>query len=129
LALAFALLTIMPACGGGTASDAQPLDAATFQEAHDELGTLIEEAQAGDPDGAQEAFARALATAGPVDRVLAGLPEQVIVRADLLDVMVRIEMELASTRRTDVLAELAEEMRRALADAAEALGLERPSES
>ena len=89
---------------------------------------MLDRATAGDADSAEEAFAQVRALARLASEAHANLPEEVITRAELIDAVTRIEQELEDRRRPDVLAGFAEDARRALAEAAEALGVERPQE-
>lgn len=117
------------ACGGGSDEVPAPsLDAAGFQRGYDQLGTMLDRASAGDVDAAEEVFTQAFPLTRLVSEALAALPQEVITRAALVDAATRIEMELGDQRRADVLAGFAEDARQALADAAEALGTERPQE-
>jgi hypothetical protein len=130
-ALRWALLSaiaaaVLAACGGG--DQATSLDAAMFQQAYDQLGTSIERAEAGDVDGAAEAFAQALPLFVQVEVTLRDLPREVITLGKLVEVRTSMNQELEQRRRPDVFAEIAKDARRILADAAEALGIEQPQE-
>lgn len=117
---------VLSACGGG--EPAIFLDAAMLQQAYDQLGTSIERAEAGDIDGAEEAFIQVLPLFVRVDLGLNALPREVITLGELVDVRIRMDQELGRLRRPDVFAEIAEDGRRVLVDAAEALGIEQPQE-
>lgn len=120
------LAAVFAACGGGNSEgQAPPLDAAEFQQGCDQLGTMIDRAEAGDADGADEAFTRVLPLARTASEALAGVPDEIIARAELIDAVALTKEELAGERRPDVLADLGEDAREALADAAEALEVER----
>jgi hypothetical protein len=129
-AVALVLAAVMVAACGGSNGEEQTtsLDAAAFQQGYDDLDTMFDRATAGDADAADEAFAQVLPLTYLASEALANLPEEVAVRAQLIDVSARIQQELAGERRPDVLASLAEEARGALADAAEVLGIEPPEE-
>ncbi len=122
LAIAAAVLT---ACLGG-GDEAPPLNAASFQEAYDRLGTMIERAQAGDADAAEEEYVQAQQITQRVNEALEELPDAVIIRGAMLDVALLIRQELQERRRADFLAEHAERLRGILRDAAVALGIDRP---
>ena len=124
--LAAGAAALLAACGGG--EKAIFLDAAMFQQAHDQLGTSIERAEAGDMDGAEEAFIEVLPLFVRVDLGLNALPQEVITLGELVDVRTRMDQELGRLRRPDVFAEIAEDGQRVLVDAAEALGIEQPQE-
>jgi hypothetical protein len=118
---------VVAACGGGNNEDATPsLDAAAYQRGYDQLGTMLDRASTGDVEGAEEAFAQVVPLTRLVGEALASLPQEVITRAALVDAATSIELELADKRRADVLAGSAKDARQALADAAEALGVQRP---
>ena len=122
LAIAAAVLT---GCFSGSAA-APPLDAASFQEAYDQLGTMIERAQAGDADAAEVEYVRAQQITQHINEELEELPAAVIIRSEMLDAALRIKLELEERRRADFLAEYAEDVRSLLGDAAEALGIDPP---
>ena len=122
LAIATAVLT---GCFSGSAA-APPLDAASFQEAHGRLGTMIEQAQAGDADAAEEEYLQAQQITQRVSEALEELPVTVIIRSEMLDVALLIRQELAEWRRADFLAAHAERLRGILRDAAVALGIDPP---
>ena len=130
-ALRWALLSaiagaVLAACGGG--DQVISLDAAMFQQAYDQLGISIERAEAGDIDGAEEAYAQALPLFVKVDVGLSALPQEVITLGKLAEVRTRMNQELKQRRRPDVFAEIAEVARRVLVEAAEVLGIEQPQE-
>ncbi len=118
---------VFAACGGGSSvQQAPPLDVSEFQQGYDQLGKMIDRAEAGDADGADEAFTEALPLAHTASDALADIPDEIIARAELIDAVALTEQELAEERRPDVLADLGEDVREALAAAAEALDVERP---
>lgn len=122
LAIATAVLT---GCLSSSA-EAPPLDAASFQEAYDRLGTMIEQAQAGDADAAEEEYLQAQQITQRVSEALEELPVTVIIRSEMLDVALLIRQELAEWRRADFLAAHAERLRGILIDAAIALSFDPP---
>ena len=120
LRVALAIITIVTlvACardGGGP----EPLDSEAFQEAHAELERMVSEGRDGDADGAEEAFVLVQPFLRDLDAVLAGMPENLAARAELVDAVVRIELELQSRRRPEVLADVAEDARVALGEVAQ----------
>ena len=131
-ALRWALLSaiaaaVLAACGGG-GDQVISLDPAMFQQAYDQLGISIERAEAGEVDGAAEAFAQALPLFVQVELVLRDMPQEVITLGKVVEVRTRMNQELEQRRRPDVFAEIAKDARRILAEAAEALGIEQPQE-
>ncbi|MCH7838418.1 MAG: hypothetical protein IIC26_07905 [Chloroflexi bacterium] len=122
LAIAAAVLA---GCFSGSA-EAPPLNAASFQEAYDRLGTMIEQAQAGDADAAEEEYLQAQQITQRISEALEELPAAVIIRSEMLDVALLIRQELAEWRRADFLAAHAERLRGILRDAAVALGIDPP---
>ena len=130
-ALRWALLSaiaaaVLAACGGG--GQVISLDAAMFQQAYDQLGISIERAEAGDVDGAKEAFAQAFPLFVQVELLLRDTPQEVITLGKVVEVRTRMDQELEQRRRPDVFAEIAKDERRILAESAEALGIEQPQE-
>ncbi len=113
---------VLAACFGDS-EQASSLDAAAFQDANGQLQRMIDVGRAGDADGAEEAFAQVRGFLQRLDTVLAAMPEEVIVRMELFDAVMRIERELARDRRPDVLADIAEDARRSLAEVGELLGV------
>ena len=124
LLLAIAAAVLASCSGGGAA--APPLDAASFQEAYGRLGTMIERAQAGDADAAEEEYVQAQQITQRISETLEELPATVIIRSQMLDVALLIRQELAEWRRGDFLAAHAERLRGILRDAAVALGIDPP---
>ncbi len=124
LLLAIAAAVLAGCFGGG--DEVPPLNAASFQEAYDRLGTMIERAQAGDADAAEEEYAQARQISQRVNEALEELPGAVIIRSEMLDASLLIGQELDDRRRADVLAEHAERLRGVLRDAANALGIDPP---
>ena len=122
LAIATAVLT---GCFRGSAA-APPLDAASFQEAYDRLGTMIEQAQAEDADAAEEEYLQAQENTQRISEALEELPAAVIIRSQMLDVALPTRQELAEWRRADFLAAHAERLRGILIDAAIALSFDPP---
>ena len=113
---------VLAACGGG-GEQVPSLDVAAFQEAEGHLEKMIDRGRAGDADAAEEAFEQVGGFLHQLDTALAGMPAEVTVRAELIDAGIRIEQELESERRPDVLADIAEDARRSLAEVGEALGV------
>ena len=124
LLLAIAAAALAGCFGGG--DEVPPLDAASFQAAHDRLGSMIERGQAGDADAAEEEYVQAQQISQRVSEALDELPDAVIIRSEMLDAALLIGRELDGRRRADVLAEHAERLRGILRDAAEALGIDPP---
>ena len=123
--LSISMFAVAAACGG----DSEPpstLDAPGFQAAYDALGTLRNRALDGDVEGAEEAFQRIHRFTHLVDGALLDLPDEAPARAELSDAVVGIEDELAGEPQLDVLAGLAGDAQQALADAAQALGIDPP---
>ena len=116
---------VLAGCFSGDA-EALPLNAASFQEAHDRLGTMIELTQSGDVDAAEEEYSQAQAITQRINEALEEFPDSVIIRGAMLDVALLIRLELQERRRADFLAEHAERLRGVLGDAAAALGIDRP---
>ena len=116
---------VLAGCFSGDA-EALPLNAASFQEAHDRLGTMIERAQAGDAAAAEEEYDQAQQITQRVNGALEELPDAVIIRSEMLDAALLIKQELDDRRRADFLAEHAERLRGVLRDAAVALGIDPP---
>ncbi len=112
---------VLAACFGDSEQVA-PLDAAAFEDAYDQLERTVEGGRAGDADGAEEAFAEVREFLQRLNSVLAAMPEEVIVRMELFDAVARIERELEGERRPDVLADIAVDARRSLAEVGELLG-------
>ena len=75
LAIAAAVLA---ACFG-SGDEVPPLDAASFQEAYDRLGAMIERGQAGDADAAEEEYIQAQQITQSINRELLELPDAVII--------------------------------------------------
>ena len=94
-----------------------------LQETEARLTTMIERARAGDTDGAEESFVQIEPVLREVSRLLADLPDEVILRAELSDAVTGIEQELAGTRRAEALADIAEAAHDALVEVPEVLGL------
>lgn len=113
--------TVLASCYGAS-EQASSLDAAAFQDAKGQLGRMIDVGRAGDAAGAEEAFAEVRGFLQRVNSVLAAMPGEVILRMELFDAVMRIERELARDRRPDVLADIAEDARRSLAEVDELLG-------
>ena len=109
---------------GCIGQDGTPLDSRLFQDTEARLTTMIERGIAGDADGVEETYIQILPVLREVDRLLADLPDEVIVRAELFYAVTRIERELAGRRRPETLASIAEDAHDALADVPEALGIE-----
>lgn len=84
---------------------------------------MVSEGRDGDADGVEEAFVLVLPFLSELDAVLAGMPVEAIARAELVDAVVRIDLELSSRRRPEVLATIAEDARGALGEIAEIFGL------
>ena len=124
LLLATAAAVLAGCFSGG--DEVPPLNAASFQEAYDQLGTMIERAQAGDADAAEVEYVRAQQITQHINEELEELPAAVIIRSEMLDAALRIKLELEERRRADFLAEYAEDVRSLLGDAAEALGIDPP---
>ncbi len=124
LLLAIAAAVLAGCFGGG--DEVPPLDTASFQEAYDRLGTMIERAQAGDADAAEEEYVQAQQITQRISEALKELPAAVIIRSELLDVALLIRLELQERRRADFLAEHAERLRGILRDAAVALSIDPP---
>ncbi len=127
-AAAFAVITVLLAACGGGGDEPTSVDAAGFQAAYEQLGTMIDRAQAGNVDGAEESFDRIHRFAHLVDTALLDVPDAEPVRLEFGDAVLGIEGELDEARSPDALAVLAEEARRTLIDAADALGIEQPGE-
>ena len=123
--LSISMLAVAAACGGDSAPPST-LDAPGFQAAYDELGTLRDRALDGDVEGAEEAFQRIHRFTHLVDGALLDLSEEAPARAELSNAVVGIEDELANERQEEALASLAGDARQALADAAQALGIDPP---
>ena len=117
---------VIAGCFSGGDDAVPPLNAASFQEAYDRLGAMIERAQAGDADAAQDEYIQAQLNIQSVNAALEELPDAVIIRSELLDAVLLIRRELDDRRGADVLAEHAEDVRSLLGDAAEALGIDPP---
>ena len=124
LLLATAAAVLAGCFSGG--DEVPSLNAASFQEAYDRLGTMIERAQAGDADAAEVEYVRAQQITQRINEELEELPAAVIIRSEMLDAALRIKLELEERRRADFLAEYAEDVRSLLGDAAEALGIDPP---
>ena len=124
LLLAIAAAVLVGCLSGG--DEVPSLNAASFQEAYDRLGTMIERAQAGDADAAEEEYFQAQQITQRLNKALEELPGAVIVRSELLDAALLIGRELDDRRRADFLAEHAERLRGVLRDAAVALGIDPP---
>lgn len=124
LLLAIAAAVLAGCFSGG--DEAPPLNAASFQEAYDQLGTMIERAQAGDADAAEVEYVKAQQITQRINEALEELPAAVIIRSEMLDAALRIKLELEERRRADFLAEHAERLRAVLRDAAVALGIDPP---
>lgn len=123
--LILTLLSILAvACFGR--GNGRPLDETLLQETEARLTTMIELARAGDIDDAEETFVQIEPVLREASRLLADLPDEVILRAELSDAITRIEQELAGTRRADVLADLAADAQDTLTDLAEVLDLAPP---
>ena len=122
LLLAIAAAVLAACFGGG--EEVAPLDAASIQEVHDRLGTMIERAQAGDADAAEEEYVQVQQITQRVNVALEELPDAVIIKSEMLDVALLIGQELDDRRRADFLANYAERLRGILGDAAAALGIE-----
>ena len=123
--LVFTLLSVLAvACFGR--GNGRPVDETLLKESEARLTTVIELARAGDTDGVEKSFVQITPVLREVNRLLADLPDEVILRAELSDAITRIEQELAGTRRAESLANIAEDARDALAEVPEALGLEPP---
>ncbi|MCH8901876.1 MAG: hypothetical protein IIC88_06220 [Chloroflexi bacterium] len=117
---------VLAGCFSGGDAEVPPLNAASFQEADDRLGTMIERAQAGDVDAAEEEYGQAQQITQRINEALEELPAAVIIRSEMLDVALLISRELDDRRRADFLAEHAERLRGVLRDAAAALGIDPP---
>jgi hypothetical protein len=126
--LVLAITALWASACGGEDDPGPKLDAPGFQQGYDQFSAMIDRAASGDIDGAEEAFGQVLPLARRASDALADRPAEVISRAELVDAVVSIEQELHGERRADVLAQQADAARSALADAAEALGVERPHE-
>ena len=113
---------VLAGCGRG-GEQVSSLDAAAFQEATAQLATMIERGRAGDADGFEAAFVEVQPVLREMDRLLARLPDEITVRAELVDAITRIELELRGRRRPDALAEIAEDARDAVGEVPEALGV------
>ncbi len=124
LLLAIAAAALAACFGGG--DEIPPLTSASFQEVDDRLGTMIERAQAGDADAAEEEYLQARLFSQRVNEALEELPGAVIIRSEMLDATLLIGQELNGRRRADLLAEHAERLRGVLRDAAVALGIDPP---
>ncbi len=123
--LVLTLLTVLAvACFGR--GNGRPLDESLIQETEARLVTMIESARAGDIDSAEEAFVQIEPALREASRLLADLPDEVILHAELSDAVTRIEQELAGTRRADALADIAEDAQSALAEVPKALNLAPP---
>jgi hypothetical protein len=132
---------LLAGCFGTTSteqeSSAQPVDetvapAGTLSDeslanAYDAFDVVAEEARAGDVDSAEGTFIReAHDITHVIDLELLSVPEQEAVRQALYNNVLAIEVELLGERRPEVIATSAEASQAALADAAEALGYQRP---
>ncbi len=121
LAIAAAVLV---GCLSGGDDEVPSLNAASFQEAYDRLGAMIERAQAGDADAAEEEYVQAQLNIQRVNEALEELPAAVIIRSEMPDVALLIGQELNDRRRADFLAEHAKRLRGVLRGAAVALGID-----
>lgn len=110
---------MLAACAGGE-KQLTPLEA-LIEETDSRFNIMIDRGREDDIDGVEKAFLEVLADVGQLDTMMAARPKEVISRADLLDVVTRIELELENERRPDLLADIAEDGRRALEEVAEAL--------
>lgn len=127
-AAAFVFIAVLLTACGGDSDEPSSVDAAGFQTAYEQLGTMIDRAQAGNVDGAEESFDRIHRFSHLVDTALLDVPDAEPVRLKFGDAVLGIEGELDEARSPDALAELAEEARRTLVAAADALGIEQPGE-
>ena len=109
--------------GGGSAG---PLTGEDLQRAYDQFGQVIERAEAGDVDGADEILTEVRETTRRIGESLNDNPMDVIVGAELFDALILISQEMSANRRGDVIAGYAEDAQLAITDAAEALGFQRP---
>ena len=109
--------------GGGSAG---PLTDEDLQRAYDQFGQMIERAEAGDVDGADEILTEVRKTTGRIGGSLNDSPTDVIVGAELFDALILISQEMSANRRGDIIAGYAEDAQLAITDAPEALGFQRP---
>jgi hypothetical protein len=136
--LVLTVIGLLAACGGGgsgatsgatvpAGSPVPLISDETLADSYAAFGEVADKAAAGDLDGAEETFFRqAHDITHVIDFELLETPEHEAVRLALYDSVFDIEVELLGQRRPDVVASAAEASQAALADAAVALGYQRP---
>ncbi len=109
----------------GAAGPGTP-NAEEFQQTYDQFSKLIERAEAGDIDGAEDIYRDVLDELLRIDDSVKDLPTEIIARTNLLDARLLIVDEFNVNRRGDFLAAHAEDIQLALIDAAGALDVGQP---
>lgn len=114
--------------GASTSNPAVPLlSDEAFADSYAAFGEVAEQARGGDVNGAEQTFLRqAHDITHVIDTELLADPANEPVRQALYNAVLNIEVELFGARRADVVATSSEAAQGALADAAEALGYQRP---